>query len=353
MAESPPKPLVLDGSLPRLVAAFQKSLDDKLALMDFVFQDMSLQLPNGSKILQGVSGSIKSKRMTAIMVGADLSYGRVSRTSGTLAISGKPAEISQFKKLIGYVPQDDVMIRELREVEEYVDCLLDVLNLTGVRDSIIGDETKRGVSGGQRKRVNIGIELAACPVCIFLDEPTSGLDSTAALEVAQTLRKITRLGLTTPRLEIFEIFDDLLLIIPGGRTAYLGPVAQVQSYFESLGFHFDARGNPADVLMDILSGKGSSNCAMTPSDIADAWLQQTVASRLITTRGASVLKQFVLSHNRSIVQQLSAPGSVALELSVGAAAGIVMGVSLRSQDSIYTGAYLAPFTAMTPTALEW
>ena len=107
----------------------------------------------------------------------------------------------------------------------------------------------RGVSGGQRKRTNIGIELAAAPAAIFLEsvpivcvlfmpprtlcpflysEPTSGLDSAAALEVCRTLRAIADLGLTVvavihqPRLEIFDSFDDLLLLAPGGVTAFIG-----------------------------------------------------------------------------------------------------------------------------------
>src|SRR6478736_3702030 len=147
-----------------------------------------------------------------------------------------------------------------------------------ILDTIIGDEVRRGISGGQRKRVNIGIELSAVPVCIFLDEPTSGLDSTSALEVCDILQKITKLGLTTvavvhqPRVEIFEKFDDLLMIAPGGRTAFIGAVNQVQPYFENLGYIFDPRANPADVLMDILSGKGINNGQVhSATELADMW----------------------------------------------------------------------------------
>ena len=61
-----------------------------------------------------------------------------------------------------------------KEAKEFVDGILDVLNLTHVAGSVIGDETSRGISGGQRKRVNIGMEIGAVPVALFLDEPTSG-----------------------------------------------------------------------------------------------------------------------------------------------------------------------------------
>ena len=73
---------------------------------------------------------------------------------------------------------------------------IDILNLYDVRHSLIGDENTRGISGGQRKRVNIGIEMVADPAVLFLDEPTSGLDSTGSLEVCTALRNIAESGLT-------------------------------------------------------------------------------------------------------------------------------------------------------------
>jgi ABC-type multidrug transport system ATPase subunit len=70
------------------------------------------------------------------------------------------------------------------EREDLVDDIIDILGLKKVQDSVIGDETKRGLSGGERKRVNVGMELAADPSILFLDEPTSGLDSTSAVQGA-------------------------------------------------------------------------------------------------------------------------------------------------------------------------
>lgn len=63
------------------------------------------------------------------------------------------------------------------DIEEHVDTVIEILGLTHVAHSIIGDEHSRGISGGQRKRVNIGMEIAAAPLCVFLDEPTSGIIS--------------------------------------------------------------------------------------------------------------------------------------------------------------------------------
>jgi energy-coupling factor transporter ATP-binding protein EcfA2 len=139
------------------------------------------------------------------------------------------------------------------------------LGLENVKHSVVGGgERGRGISGGQRRRVNIGIELGASPLALFCDEPTSGLDSTSALKVTKILKSVSKLGGITvvcvihqPRIEIFEKFDDVLMLVPGGRTGYFGPVKFAQRYFESLGFTFLPNLNPADVMMDILSGRGS------------------------------------------------------------------------------------------------
>ncbi|KAI8914475.1 hypothetical protein EDD86DRAFT_199414, partial [Gorgonomyces haynaldii] len=296
---SEPEPEKRDETVDALVSAFRKGMGGRDIRTEFKFKDMELEI-DGKKLLQGVTGCIRHSRMTAIMgpSGAgkttfmNVLRGKVSRTGGTLWINGKEAEIHQFKKLMGFVPQDDIMIRELTvrqvlvysariraprswttaEIDEHVDRLLVSLNLAHVQHTKIGDEVNRGISGGQRKRVNIGMEMAAVPVCIFLDEPTSGLDATAALEVTEILKQITRLGITVvsvihqPRVEIFESFDDVLLIGKGGRTCYFGPCDQIKPYFESLGYIFHPAANPADVIMDILSGKGNNPSGLLTID---------------------------------------------------------------------------------------
>jgi ABC-type multidrug transport system ATPase subunit len=129
------------------------------------------------------------------------------------------------------------------EVNDFVTIILQSLGLLHVQHSFIGSEAdSRGISGGQRKRVNIAIELAAAPLALFLDEPTSGLDSTGALGVVDVMKRICAIGVTViavlhqPRIEIFQAFDEVLLLVPGGLTAYMGPREQVISYFSDLGF---------------------------------------------------------------------------------------------------------------------
>jgi len=257
---------------------------------DITFQ--SLKLTVGEKvILEGVSGKFKSGRLTAIMgpsgcgktsmlsvLSGRANYGH---TSGHVYINGERSNISKYKKVVGFVPQEDVMIRILtvEEIMEYsavtrvssdisneelkchVEEVVQLLNLDRIRDSIIGDEDVRGISGGQRKRVNIAMEWVASPGMLFLDEPTSGLDSTSSIEVCQVLRNLAHnAGLTIvavihqPRYEIFRMFDDIALLGVGGRPVYLGPTDQVENYFKNLNYYCPPNINPADYYLDVISG---------------------------------------------------------------------------------------------------
>ena len=108
--------------------------------------------------------------------------------------------------------------------ERVVQDVIEVLQLSNISDSIIGDESKRGISGGQRKRVNVGMEMVAMPALLFLDEPTSGLDSTTSFDLLDALGKLASIGvnilavLHQPSFQLYEKFDTVLLLGKGGRT---------------------------------------------------------------------------------------------------------------------------------------
>ncbi|KAJ3416979.1 hypothetical protein HDV05_007461 [Chytridiales sp. JEL 0842] len=403
-----------------LVEAFQKGTGN--LRMNLKFDGLKCQVGNKT-ILEGVSGEFKPGRMTAILgpSGAgkttfiNVLMGKIRRSGGEITINGAPEELHSFKKIIGYVPQDDIMLRELtvrevirysarirlprswsrKEVDDHVDTILKALNLEHVAHSRIGDEHNRGISGGQRKRVNIGMELAAAPLAVFLDEPTSGLDSTSALKVIKILRAISRVGLTIvsvihqPRVEIFSQFDDVLILVPGGRTAYFGPVKQAKSYFESLGFVFKPSLNPADVIMDIVSGRGKkaggNKVKTSVEDLVKAWetsskaqakppkpeaekdsaedlaaiqatkkstMELQVMRKLAQGRGASFLSQLWHSHNRSVVQQMRLSSALALEIFVGTFAGFIMGFA-GNADEMYHGIIIKPFHPLSMSPNEW
>jgi len=275
---------------------------------DIKFENLGKVLPNKTTIMKGVSGKFKAGRTCAIMgpSGAgkttivNLITEKVKRTSGEIYINGKKDSLKKYKKLIGFVPQEDVMLRELtvqdillhsakmrlpvswtnEQKKAKVLEVIHFLELDNVMDSIIGNEEERGISGGQRKRVNIGMELVADPNILFLDEPTSGLDSSTSYEVCSLLSEIAQKQNMTivsiihsPSAQAFEQFDDLLLLGKGGRTVYFGPVAEAKDYFARIGFPCPENANPADFFMDVTSGKVpcSLKYEFTPGELFDFW----------------------------------------------------------------------------------
>ena len=206
------------------------------------------------------------------------------------------------------------------EIAEHVDLLIACLDLTDIRDNIVGDLINPGISGGQRTRVSIGIELAAAPMVLILDEPTSGLDSTAALDIMKLLMAICRLGVTVaciihqPRIEIFQCLDDILLLA-NGREVCFGNATDVCKYFRTVGFEIPPASNPADVIMNIISERDQKYAVATSNGdlnggISGLKFQQTAYQRdyvdVITEEGQVELKK---KHLLSLMKSLSARGA--------------------------------------------
>jgi ABC-type multidrug transport system ATPase subunit len=134
--------------------------------------------------------------------------------TGRLFFNGQENTVASLSRLVGFVPQEDIMHRDLtvREIlksyaimrlprlfqddliERVVQDVIEALQLEHVSDQAIGDEATRGISGGQRKRVNVGIEMVADPSLLFLDEPTSGLDSTTSFDLVFALNALATKG---------------------------------------------------------------------------------------------------------------------------------------------------------------
>jgi hypothetical protein len=125
---------------------------------------------------------------------------------------------------------------------------------------LVGTVEKRGISGGQRKRVNVGIEMVMEPSLLILDEPTSGLDSSSSQLLLRALRHEALEGVNVcavvhqPSYTLYNMFDDLILLAKGGLMVYNGPVKTVEDYFTTLGIHVSDRVNPPDHYIDILEG---------------------------------------------------------------------------------------------------
>mmetsp|Transcript_28321 Transcript_28321/g.45883 ORF Transcript_28321/g.45883 Transcript_28321/m.45883 type:complete len:776 (+) Transcript_28321:2-2329(+) len=290
---------------PKLRRAYTVAVDtQKKFMIDLGFENVSVQL-KGKTLLSGVTGVFKAGQVHAIMgptqvgktVLMNVLANKMKHTEGKVFINGKEGVLSDYKDMVAFVPQDDIMIRTLtvRETLMFsalarlpkswatgkkiaqVEGVIDALGLRKVKDSVIGDEERRGVSGGERKRVNIGMELVTDPTVLFLDGPTSGLDSTTAQDLLAVLQRTASIGINIitvlyqPRVEIFNMLNNIMLMGPGGRVAYFGTPEDALPYFESLGFERPQYTNPADFLLDILSGRVQVNKPGTESDLAETW----------------------------------------------------------------------------------
>jgi ABC-type multidrug transport system ATPase subunit len=143
--------------------------------------------------------------------------------------------------------------------KQMVDNLVRKLGLCDVKDSKIGNVLKRGISGGEKKRTCIGLELLTKPLIIFLDEPTSGLDSYQARNIIQILKDLTNNGhivicsIHQPSSNIYKMFDKILFLSQG-QTVYFGDGGKkCIDYFYNLGFRCPAHYNPSDYILDLIS----------------------------------------------------------------------------------------------------
>ena len=253
--------------------------------------NVSKKIASGKTILNDFSFSIYPGEIVAIMgpSGAgktallECLTGHHPPTKGKIYLNGRSLHQhwDEFRHLMGYVPQEDVMHRDItvyealyyaakirlprdlpdEQIVETVVRVLTRMGLAHIKDSIIGDEHVRGISGGQRKRINIALELLTEPKLIFLDEPTSGLDATSTLEILQILRSLANTGTTIiltihqPRVEAYRLIDNVILLVTGGRLAYYGPAyPDAPEYFSGFfpKYAYKKNSNPADYLLDML-----------------------------------------------------------------------------------------------------
>ncbi|KAJ2887673.1 hypothetical protein FB639_001146 [Coemansia asiatica] len=265
-------------------------------------------------LLHDISGSIYPGELVAIMGSSgagkttllNVLSGRVQggRLYGEINFDGSKRNPHNFKRMLAYVEQDDLMFPQLTVDEtllasaglrlpdekytkadkrERVDTVMRDLRLSHVKDTRIGGYGARGVSGGERKRVSIGVELVTDPAILVLDEPSSGLDSSSAEMVVSLTKDMCRqrnlctlMTIHQPSSEMVAKFDKLILLSQG-KLIYMGPMAQALPYFESLGYP-STNSNPANFFIDLTTIDFSSDKAMQQSmehvqNLADAFVK--------------------------------------------------------------------------------
>nr|GMD55865.1 ABC transporter G family member 6-like [Ipomoea batatas]GMD57375.1 ABC transporter G family member 6-like [Ipomoea batatas] len=220
----------------------------------------------------GPSGSGKSTLIDALA-------NRISKDSlkGTITLNGEPLDSGLLQVISAYVMQDDLLYPMLTVEETLmfaaefrlprtlskskkkmrVQALIDQLGLHNAAKTVIGDEGHRGVSGGERRRVSIGIDIIHDPIILFLDEPTSGLDSTSAFLVVRVLKRIAQSGSTVimsihqPSYRILRLLDRLI-ILSHGQTVYGGPPENLSEFFADFGHPIPDNENRTEFALDLI-----------------------------------------------------------------------------------------------------
>ncbi|KXZ50416.1 hypothetical protein GPECTOR_16g590 [Gonium pectorale] len=271
-----------------------------------------------AKGLMGVSGQLYAENVNAVMgpSGCGKSTlikvlsGRILPAEGVTVSFGSQEGVvlssTKFRRLLGYVPQEDVLHANLtvRENLEYsarltmrpdvqplvrhalVYAFLKELNLAHRQDYIVGSEQKPETSGGERKRVNIGMGMVSLPPILILDEPTSGLDASTSFAVVQLMHDLSRHAgmnvvtvLHQPRYDSFFMFDNVIVLANNGMVVYQGGPMGCGSYFKGLGFRVGENTNIADFILDITTGDNAEMCRSSLDirwdDLPFLWLLQS------------------------------------------------------------------------------
>nr|CCC93861.1 unnamed protein product [Trypanosoma congolense IL3000] len=268
----------------------QQKLAHKTVL---TFKNITYSVEDGSgetkQILRGISGYVRAGELLAILgpSGAGKSTlldimarnQRGATVGGEVLLQGRFVTLGAFRRIIGYVQQEDLLWPYLtvnesvsyaaylrnpeclsrRSLKARVERVIRLLDIHTVRDSTIGSELVRGISGGEKKRCSIATELVSRPSLLFLDEPTTGLDTFTALHILAVLREVAAEGVAVvfsihqPRRSIFQMFDKLLLLNSHGEQAYFGPASGAVPFLASIGITPSQPDNPADILLDAVS----------------------------------------------------------------------------------------------------
>ncbi|KAH0448806.1 hypothetical protein IEQ34_022606 [Dendrobium chrysotoxum] len=257
-------------------------LGDVSARLTWKDLTVTVALGNGEtqRVLEGLTGFAEPGCFTALMGPSgsgkstllDALSSRLASNaflSGVILLNGRKTKLTFGTA--AYVTQDDNLIGTLtvRETIMYsarlrlpdqmereskralVEGTIVEMGLQDCADTVIGNWHLRGISGGEKRRVSIAIEILMRPRLLFLDEPTSGLDSASAFFVTQTLRGLSRDGRTViasihqPSSEVFELFDQLYLL-SGGKTVYFGKASKAFEFFSEAGFPCPSLRNPSD-----------------------------------------------------------------------------------------------------------
>ncbi|MFP4605215.1 MAG: ATP-binding cassette domain-containing protein [Bacteroidales bacterium] len=300
----------------------------------------------------GVIGSSGVGKSTLL----NIINGNLTPDNGSIKINGYDVHknIDKLKGLIGYVPQDDLLFEELtvfqnlyynarlcfdtyhsEEIQAIVEETLSELNLKEIKNSRVGSPMDNQISGGQRKRVNLALEMIRQPSVLLVDEPTSGLSSSDSLHIMNLLREQTLKGrlvivnIHQPSSGIFKLFDQLIVLDHGGTPVYTGDPMEGLVYFKTLDqqVHAEEKECPTcgnispEIILEILedkeideNGNYTSKRKRTPDDWYQLYKEHIEKPESLEVqrsnipenpfKQAGLLKQFSVFFTRNLVTKL-------------------------------------------------
>lgn len=279
------------------------------------FENVSLKTPNKNKnlkekyvdLISGISGEVVSGRLTAVMGGSgssktsflNLLMGKVNSnalTSGIITFNGEQRKVYKWLESTSYLEQFDTFTsgltveesiryslifrgREIKDssIPSMADDIIKDLGLERLRGSLLSS-----ISGGERRRVMLAIELVIDPEVIFLDEPTSGLDSRLALDTVRILRryaesknKIVLMTVHQPGNSMFKLFDDMIFL-DRGRIVYAGPTSGIDDFLISIGIQRPLNISVAEYLFELeIRNARSHSCLLMNGQESMEWCNGT------------------------------------------------------------------------------
>lgn len=280
--------------------------------VDISFRDLSASVSTSrtSKkvLLDKVSGFIGSGEMLMVLGSSGCGKSTLLRTianirpanvtvQGDILFNSRRLRPSDRRQILSFVAQEAPLLGEFTVhetlwfaarlyfgygvidksvIQAKINDIINALALESCRDVLVGNLFFRGLSGGQRKRLSIAVELISSPACLILDEPTSGLDSYSAITLVKALRDLTTIGHTViasihqPGSRIWSLFSNVMLMSQG-RCVYFGSAERSVSYFADLGLKCPDYFNPADFFSAVLSTDFASDAfhSKTPQELAD------------------------------------------------------------------------------------
>ncbi|RKE02486.1 ATP-binding cassette domain-containing protein [Marinifilum flexuosum] len=242
----------------------KKNLSD----LQFIAKNIEFKFPGSNNGIHPVSLEMNSGQLVGVMGGSgtgkstllNVLNGNLSLRQGNIYINGYDlhSDKEKLEGVIGYVPQDDLLVEELtvyenlyfnaklcfdgtsdEKIEEIIDKTIEDFDLVEARDLKVGDPINKVLSGGQRKRLNIALELMREPSVLFVDEPTSGLSSMDSEKVMLLLKrqvlkgKLVICNIHQPSSDIFKLLDKLIMMDQGGKVIYFGNPIDAVVYFKT------------------------------------------------------------------------------------------------------------------------